>query len=122
MKFEPGMVCKTRDGREVEILKTDAPGNMPIIGMFLDDEMHTGAARNWHANGAYHVTGKYETFTDLIPPKRTREVTVWVNVYPDGQQDACPDERNARDLAAYVLRSGVEPLAVAVPVTFTLGR
>ena len=112
MNFKVGDIVKTRDGREVEILKTDAPCIHPILGMYLE----SGYADNWNADGTYF--GPEERNCDLLPPKRTRDVTVWVNVYPttDRIPHTVHDNPEAADRAA----DYAEALAVAVPVTFTV--
>lgn len=78
MNFKVGDTVVTRDGREVEILKTDALGQ-PTIGLWLD----SGKTDSWNADGHY-CRGGGEHRCDLLPPeirgddkpKRTREVTV----------------------------------------------
>lgn len=124
VNFKPGDIAKTLDGREVEILKVDAPGQ-PTIGLWLD----SGKTDSWNADGHY-CRGGGEHRCDLLPPKqehacevcgqsvpapqkRTREVTVWVNVY--SVYETC---FNSGEDA--INKASKDALAVAVPHTFTL--
>lgn len=105
--FKVGDIVKTRDGREVKILCVDAPGAFPIIGFMAD-----GFPSCWTLNGQV-CDDDHKRGADLIPPKRTREVTVFLNIYPTMQTFHCSE-----DVARYNTQ-GCE-LAVAVPVTFTV--
>lgn len=109
MTFKVGDVVKTRDGREVEILKVDAPGDLPIIGCFLDN----GMPSNWMESGLWLGDSRHMADSDLLPPKRTREVNWWFNIY-ETCEVAFISEEQARDNAYG------NALAIAVPVTFTL--
>lgn len=118
MKFEPGMICKTRDGREVEILKVDAPGPRPIVGLVLSG-FNKGEAQSWYADGLYGTGAEF--YFGLLPPEtrsddkpeRTREVMVWVNVYESAEECFTTGMDAKRWADEYAL-------AVAVPVTFTV--
>lgn len=112
MNFKVGDIVKTRDGLEVEVLKVDAPGKLPIVGMFLSSPF-TGEAFNWRANGSRY---EFASGADLLPPKRTREVTVWVNIY-ETTETVHRTQKSAERLAGTV---DDDTLAVAVPHKFTL--
>lgn len=119
MTFKVGDIVLTRDGREVEILKVDAPhGLRPILGMYCS----SGVPDLWRENGRFFgLDEDGPSNKDLLPPKRTREVMVWVNVYSNGETEVCPDERNARDLAESTLHRAMKLEAIAVPATLTVG-
>lgn len=108
MNFKVGDTVKTHDGREVEILKTNAPGDKPIIVMFFED----GCTVHLHSDGRYYQDGTKSGY-DLIPPKRTREVTVLVDVYIDRVHVYSPEPQSEWQTADC-------PLAVAVQRTFTV--
>ena len=64
MKIEKGKFYKTRDGRKVEILKTDAKSMHPIVGLITysdDDEL----CAHWSDNGVY-LKNAYKSSCDII--------------------------------------------------------
>lgn len=76
-KFTVGEIVKTESGREVEILKVDAPGLFPIIGMLV----HDGSCDQWTERGWYEPKC-WGSGYDLIPgssdpvPKETADYSM----------------------------------------------
>lgn len=74
-----GETWETRDGKQIEILKTDGPDRNPIIGM----EVKHGLPLGWYPDGRY-LQGRAENARDLIRRvEPEREGIVWVNVDED---------------------------------------
>ena len=74
---------KTRDGREARVLCTDAPGEWPIIGYYIDSASAIGYYLTaWMANGHSRGTDDDGIF-DLMPP---REVAWTIFVGPNEMQ------------------------------------
>ena len=69
---------KTRSGRDVTIMCTEARGNYPVIGIVHDEDCDK--AYCWEVDGRY--SSKYEGGLDLIeqPEVHTR----WINFYANG--------------------------------------
>lgn len=77
--FDPTKPCRTRDGREVRILCTDAPGERPIIGyMILNDGQI--AVNTWLSGGHFMKFGQLVGI-DLI--NTAERVTRWIGVDDD---------------------------------------
>ncbi|MBB6253037.1 hypothetical protein [Nitrospirillum iridis] len=68
---------QTRDGREVVILSTEAPGICPIVG-YLKGEM---TLRRWCRGGSYVVDAYAEHPMDLIQVPQPFKVIRYINVY-----------------------------------------
>ena len=64
MKIEKGKFYKTRDGRKVEIIKTDAKNIHPIIGLITRSEGVEICAL-WSDNGKY-LKNNAQSFNDII--------------------------------------------------------
>ena len=87
-QFEVGQVVKTEGGHDAEILKTDAPGDYPIIA-FVDGNAltFTEDVRFWRGEKGHPY--------DLILPEP--KITGFINVYRDGSSDSY----TTRELADY---------------------
>ena len=76
-QFKVGQMVKTKCGCDAEILKTDAPGEYPIVA-FVD-----GQASRYRSDGR-SFSAAASTF-DLIPPEP--KLTGFINVDADGCQE-----------------------------------
>ena len=79
--FDPTKPCKTRDGCDVVIYCTDAPGHWPIHGRV--DGLPAPCC--WRVDGTYSPVGFSSVGLnlsnyDLVNAKQRKEA--WVNVYP----------------------------------------
>lgn len=69
---------KTRDGLEVEIYRTDAGSQLPIIGAYKT-EYGNWSVYQWGVNGqAYPLHGHH---LDLIEVKEPERKEYWINEY-----------------------------------------
>lgn len=101
--FKVGDIVKTRTNSKMfEILKID--GSSAACRNTVTDEL------GWYL------------LDQLLPPKRTREVTVYVNVLKhDGiEWNTTHDSYAVAKYSTTILDHRIEVLAVAVPVTFTV--
>jgi hypothetical protein len=73
---------RTRDGREVKLLMTDAGSNRPVIGAFQHED-GTWVPCAWLSNGQYAPFDNYCSNFDLVEVK-TKHVR-WLNCYEDAQ-------------------------------------
>ncbi len=93
MKIEKGKFYKTRDGRKVEILKTDAKNTYPIVGLITlseDYELYTV----WSDNGKYNaecleessadIIGEWEEALDFDPYCLPKWADKWIAMDADG--------------------------------------
>lgn len=64
---------QTRDGREVEIFKTDLPNGLPVIGIIINSEKNQIVCR-WAANGR---CAGCSIDCDLVNVLEKR----WINIY-----------------------------------------
>ncbi|RJO72890.1 MAG: hypothetical protein C4523_02650 [Myxococcales bacterium] len=69
------LIARTRDGRRVRILCTDAASSEPIVGLVLGDREES--AESWHLNGLWHPHGSYPDW-DLVNEPATHTVTVFL--------------------------------------------
>lgn len=72
---------KTRDGRPVELLTTNARGAWPVIGYIGDSE----GLRRWSHDGTNYNFSRTDALALVeVKPKRV----MWLNVYPNGATPA----------------------------------
>ena len=84
---------KTRGGREVRVLCTDAQGKLPVVGLVEE----VAIPQTFDADG--HWWRRDDSHMDLIEVKPER--TVWVNIYTHGHAYGYPTKEavdKARDL------------------------
>jgi hypothetical protein len=67
---------RTKDGRAVQVLCTDGPGDYPVAG-YVDGLTNP---RSWTLNGYHHVNKRHSTFDLENAPQRIQR-EYWVNVY-----------------------------------------
>ena len=95
LKIEAGKKSRTRGGDEVEVLKTDLPGNTPVLGVYLHHgDWETGG---WNLDG-YFSSGTFHIF-DIISEIKPKRV-VWLNVYPEDDGGFYYDSRAEADRQA----------------------
>lgn len=97
-KFERDKVYKTRDGKSVRVLCVDAPGPLPMIGIYLDEGETLGGCAPRHTDGRLYTHRDSEL--DLIPAK-PEPVVEWGYV-ADGHFKKCLDQWAARTEAGVV--------------------
>lgn len=74
---------QTRDGKPVRVLCVDAPGDQPVVILYLD-----GNTGKRHENGQFH--SNYESNNDLVPrPPQPKKIVRYMNVYDDGEGGLC---------------------------------
>ena len=93
MKIEKGKFYKTRDGRKVEILKTDAKNMHPIIGITQHSDGNELCA-HWSDNGMYlksaedniyDIIGEWEEALDFDPYCLPKWADKWIAMDADGE-------------------------------------
>lgn len=91
MKIEKGKFYRTRDGRKVEILKTDAKNAYPIIGITLHSDGYELCA-HWCDNGmylksdeddSYDIIGEWEEALDFDPYCLPKWADKWIAMDAD---------------------------------------
>ena len=105
MKIEKGKFYRTRDGRKVEILKTDAKNAYPIVGSITDSNGHERGC-SWRDNGmslknayksCYDIIGEWEESLDFDPYCLPKWADQWIAMDADGEwysfsKNPAPDE------------------------------
>ncbi len=93
MKIEKGKFYKTRDGRKVEILKTDVKNPQSIIGMITRSDGHEFCA-SWYDNGMYFkgaedniddIIGEWKEALDFDPHCLPKWSNQWIAMDADGE-------------------------------------
>lgn len=100
----------TRDGRQVVLFDTVLTGDKPIHGATLEKDGNW-EPRCWHRSGRH--ANMYRMPLDLIEVPTTREF--FVNFY----EDFCIHHLTKQEAEDSV---GVDPIAIAVPVTFEVRK
>ena len=118
MKIEKGKFYKTRDGRKVEILKTDAKNAYPIVGLLTYSE---GIERvcSWSDNGKfnaqcleespYDIIGEWEEALDFDPYCLPKWADQWIAMDEGGgwySYSISPEQDE--DYKAWISDLGVE--------------
>lgn len=105
MKIEKGKFYRTRDGRKVEILKTDAKNPYPIIGMVTHRSYAHESCRHWSDNGtylksdkenSYDIIGEWEEALDFDPYCLPKWADKWIAMDAD-REWYCYSEKPAPD-------------------------
>lgn len=100
LKIEAGKKYRTRGGDEVEILRTDLKGAMPVVGVVTFASDGRQAGETWYSNGESYLSVNGTGNLDLISEIKPKRV-VWLNVYPDDNGGFYYDSRaEADDLAS----------------------
>lgn len=95
MTFKVGQVVLTHSGKEVEILKVDAPGDESIVGIFIDN----GYVDKWCSDGSWMKD--CEDVLNLIPFKfQTDE---W-NVFLSSKVDPMATDNNIAEVRVNIKR------------------
>lgn len=71
---------RTRDGRPVRVLATDARGDQPVVGLVWNIEQDKEAVMRWSIDGLWSPLSD-EIELDLIEVKPRIKRTYWANVY-----------------------------------------
>lgn len=109
--FEPGKEYKTRDGRKVRIYAVDGGGEYPIHGVYFNG--NKWQLTSWTRDGRISLT-MCDSFADIMPPE-PEKVTVWLNIYPDGQIQNHRSRENAN-------RNATSDRIACVPLTYFKGE
>ena len=88
MKVSMNKTYRTRDGRNVRILCTDAKSERPVIGLVRDSLNNDKYVETWDEVGAY-LCGELESRLDLVEVSPYEDwpidAPVWVIVDSDGR-------------------------------------
>ena len=99
-KIEMGRVYRTRDGREVRVLMTDAGSSHPVVIAYKgrDDSFWW----SMHVTPEGRVSQSHEDPRDLIEVKPRIRREVWVNVYrtDDVVLSNCHNTKDSADRSA----------------------
>lgn len=71
---------RTRDGRPVRVLATDARGEQPVVGLVYELEADKETLRRWSIDGKWRAAA-CESELDLIEVKPRIKRTWWANIY-----------------------------------------
>lgn len=96
-KLDLTQPVQTRDGQAVRILYTDAPGDYPVIGYFINNA-NRPIPLAWTTGGQWYSDATYDHKHDLVQAKTKHER--WANIYPKNQCGCMHPDKPTADLAA----------------------
>lgn len=99
LKLEAGKKYRTRGGDEVEVLRTDLKGTMPVVGVVTFASDGRQAGETWYSNGESYLSVNGTGSLDLISEIKPKRV-VWLNVYSDDDGGFYYDSRAEADASA----------------------